>query len=197
MLSYRNLKVVGVVLAMTIISCTKLDETLRSTLTSDQTATALGAQGTALLLQAAYSDIGTPFCGDQGQVLSLEENSSDISLVPTRGGDWDDNGAWRIIHAHNFNAGDGNTLNAFNNLNKLNFDATNVLAFNPTAAQAAQARFLRALSLYTLLDLFNQYPIRQPGENLLNAPTVKTGAEAVQFIIDELTAVIPIWLQVE
>jgi hypothetical protein len=66
-----------------------------------------------------------------------------------------------------------------------------VLAFNPTPAQAAQARFLRALSLYTLLDLFNQYPIRQPGENLLNAPTVKTGAEAVQFIIDELTAVIP------
>ena len=62
MLSYRNLKIVGVVLTMTIISCTKLDETLRSTLTSSQTSSALGAQGTQLLLQAAYSDIGTPFC---------------------------------------------------------------------------------------------------------------------------------------
>jgi len=191
MLSYRNLKIVGVLLTITMLSCTKLDEHLRSTLTSDQTSSALGAQGTQLLLQAAYTDIGTPFCGDQGQVLSLEENSSDISLVPTRGGDWDDNGSWRIIHAHNFNANDANTLNAFNNLNKLNFDATNVLAFKPTASQAAQARFLRALALYTLLDLFNQYPFRQPGENLLNAPEVKTGADAVQFIIDELTAVIP------
>ncbi len=191
MLSYRNLKIVGVLLTITIVSCTKLDEKLRSNLTSDQTSSALGAAGTELLLQAAYKDIGGPFLNDQGQVLSLQENSSDLSLVPTRGGDWDDNGAWRIIHAHQFNADDANTLNTFNNLNKLNFDATNVLAFSPSASQAAQARFLRALSLYTLLDIFNQYPIRQPGENLLNAPEVKTGAPAVQFIIDELTAIIP------
>jgi starch-binding outer membrane protein, SusD/RagB family len=191
MLSYRNLKIVGVLLSITIISCTKLDEKLRSNLTSDQTANALGAAGTDLLLQTAYKDIGGPFLNDQGQVLSLQENSSDLSLVPTRGGDWDDNGSWRIIHAHQFNADDANTLNCFNNLNKLNFDATNVLAFNPSASQSAQARFLRALSLYTLLDIFNQYPIRQPGENLLNAPEVKTGAPAIQFIIDELTAIIP------
>jgi len=191
MLSYRNLKIVGVLLTITILSCTKLDEKLRSNLTSDQTANALGSAGTDLLLQTAYKDIGGPFLNDQGQVLSLQENSSDISLVPTRGGDWDDNGAWRIIHAHQFNADDANTLNAFNNLNKLNFDATNVLAFNPSPSQSAQARFLRALALYTLLDIFNQYPIRQPGENLLNAPEVKTGDAAVQFIIDELTTITP------
>ncbi|HEY0432649.1 MAG TPA: hypothetical protein VGC95_02180, partial [Chitinophagaceae bacterium] len=191
MLSYKNLSVVGSLLAVTLLSCTKLDEGLRSSLTSAQTASALGSAGTQLLLQAAYTDIGTPFCGDQGQVLSLEENSSDISLVPTRGGDWDDNGSWRIIHAHQFNSNDANTLNTFNNLNKLNFDATNVLAFKPAATQAAQARFLRALSLYTLLDLFGEYPVRQPGDNLLNAPQVKAGADAIQFIIDELTAALP------
>src|SRR4029078_6326647 len=191
MLSYRNLKIVGVLLTITILSCTKLDEKLRSNLTSDQTANALGSAGTDLLLQTAYKDIGGPFLNDQGQVLSLQENSSDISLVPTRGGDLDDNGAWRIIHAHQFNEDDANTLNAFNNLNKLNFDATNVLAFNPSPSQSAQARFLRALALYTLLDIFNQYPIRQPGENLLNAPEVKTGDAAVQFIIDELTTITP------
>jgi len=50
---------------------------------------------------------------------------------------------------------------------------------------------LRALSLYTLLDLFGQYPVRNPGDNLLNAPTVKSGADAIQFIIDELTAILP------
>ncbi len=191
MVSYKNLKIVAGLLTITILSCTKLHEGLRSTLTSDQTSSALGAQGTQLLLQAAYTDIGTPFCGDQGQVFSLEENSSDISLVPTRGGDWDDNGTWRIVHNHTFNSGDGNMLNAFNNLNKLNFDATNVLAFSPTTPQAAQARFLRALALYTILDLWGQYPYREPGDNLLNAPTVKSGADGIQFIIDELTAIMP------
>ena len=137
MLSYRNLKIVGVLLTMTILSCTKLDEKLNSTLTSEQTANALGAQGTDLLLQAAYTDLGTPFCGDVGEVLNLQENSADQSLVPTRGGDWDDNGAWRIIHAHQFNADDAATLATFNNLNKLNFDATNVLAFSPCTTQGA------------------------------------------------------------
>ncbi len=171
--------------------CTKLDEKLNSTLTNSQTANALGSNGTALLLKAAYADIATPFCNDQGQVLDLTGNSSDESLVPTRGGDWDDNGAWRSIHAHTWNADHGHILNTFNNLNKLNFDATNVLQFTPTKSQAAEAKFLRALALYQLLDLFGQYPIRNPGDNLLNAPEVKTGSAAVDFIISELTTILP------
>lgn len=191
MVPYKNLKIVGVLIAVAIVSCSKLDEDLGSTLTNDQTASSLGPQGTQLLLEAAYKDILTPFCSDAALVLSLEGNSSDESLVPTRGGDWDDNGDWRVIHNHTWNADHSAILATFNNLNKLNFDATNVLAFNPSATQAGQARFLRAFSLYYLLDLFGQYPFREPGENLLNAPTVKSGAEAAQFIIDELNAVLP------
>ena len=171
--------------------CTKLDEKLHSTLTNDQTANALGAGGTDLLLKAAYADIATPFCNDQGQVLDLTGNSSDESLVPTRGGDWDDNGAWRSIHNHTWNADHDHILNTFNNLNKLNFDATNVLAFSPTKLQAAEAKVLRVLALYQLMDLFGQYPFRNPGDNLLNAPEVKTGAAAVDFLISELTTVLP------
>jgi len=177
---------IGIILA----SCTKLDEKLNSTLTNQQTAAALGANGVQLLLQAAYNDLAAPFTA-QDQIQDLQENSSDAAVVPTRAGDWDDNGDWRTMHQHTWNADRSHILNVFNNLNKLNFDATNVLGFSPTAAQAAQARFLRAFSLYYLLDMFGQYPIRNPGENLLNAPDVKTGAEAADFIISELTAAIP------
>lgn len=174
-----------------LAGCTKLDERLQSTLTNTQAANALGAQGTQLLLQTAYADIATPFFGDVGLVYNLQGNSSDESLVPTRGGDWDDNGAWRVVHNHTWNADLGALLTTFNLLNKLNFDATNVLAFGPTPVQEAEARFLRAISLYTLLDLFDQYPIRNPGDNLLNAPEVKFGAEAVDFIISELETILP------
>src|SRR3712207_2831375 len=86
-----------------LAGCTKLDESLNSTLTSAEASSALGAQGTALLLQAAYADIAVPF-HNQDQVFSLQENTSDESLVPTRGGDWDDNGAWRVLHAHTWDA---------------------------------------------------------------------------------------------
>ncbi len=174
-------------LTVAILSgCTKLNESLNSTLTSAEVSATPGS--TAGLIAAAYSDL-TGLLHSQDQLFSLQENSTDESLVPTRGGDWDDNGVWRVIHSHNWNADHGQILSVFNGLNKLNFDATNVLLFKPSASQAAQARFLRAFALYNLLDLYGQYPFREPGENLLNAPVVKTGAEAIDFIISELNAV--------
>ncbi|MEO6813037.1 MAG: RagB/SusD family nutrient uptake outer membrane protein [Ginsengibacter sp.] len=190
MLRYKKVIALALPLSILIAGCTKLDEKLNSRLTNSQTSTALGAGGTGLLLQAAYADIAGTF-SSQDQVFSLQENTTDESLVPTRGSDWDDNGVWRVLHAHTWNADHQQLLNVFNSLNKLNFDATNVLAFNPTKPQAAEARFLRALSLYYILDLYGQYPFRNPGDNLLNAPEVKTGSAAIDFIISELTAILP------
>ena len=182
-------KVVALFLAWGVVGCTKLDENLNSTLTNQQTADALGASGTGLLLKTAYNDLATPF-NDVEQLINLTGNASDESLVPTRGGDWDDNGKWRATHAHTWNADLAACLLTFNSLNKINFDATNVLAFNPTPQQAAEAKFIRAYALYNLLDLFGQYPFRNPGDNLLNAPEVKTGAAAIDFIISELNGIL-------
>ena len=188
MIKSFKLKVFGLVL-VTAVGCTKLDEHLNSTLTNTQTANALGSAGVGLLLQAAYSDIGGPFTA-QDLIFSLQENTTDESLVPTRGGDWDDNGVWRVVHSHGWDANHSQVLNVYNALNKINFDATNVLAFSPNAQQAAEARFIRALSLYQLLDLYGQFPVRNPGDNLLNAPQVYAGAAGADFIISELNAII-------
>ncbi len=188
MIKSFKLKVFGLVL-VTAVGCTKLDEHLNSTLTNSQTANALGSAGVGLLLQAAYSDIGGPFTA-QDLIFSLQENTTDESLVPTRGGDWDDNGVWRVVHSHGWDANHSQVLNVYNALNKINFDATNVLAFSPNAQQAAEARFIRALSLYQLLDLYGQFPVRNPGDNLLNAPQVYAGAAGADFIISELNAII-------
>ena len=188
MIKSFKLKVFGLVL-VTAVGCTKLDEHLNSTLTNTQTANALGSAGVGLLLQAAYSDIGGPFTA-QDLIFSLQENTTDESLVPTRGGDWDDNGVWRVVHSHGWDANHSQVLNVYNALNKINFDATNVLAFSPNAQQAAEARFIRALSLYQLLDLYGQFPVRNPGDNLLNAPQVYAGAAGADFIISELSAIV-------
>src|SRR5450631_3528503 len=187
----KYLKLSALLVLAGIAGCTKLTESYKTTVPGDQAAAALGPAGVGLLLTTAYNDMITPFISDQGEVFSLEENSTDESLVPTRGGDWDDNGVWRVVHNHSWNADHAQVLSVYNNLNKLNFDATNVLAFSPSKAQAAQARFLRALSLYYLLDLYNQFPFRNPGDNLLLAPKVYTGDSAVLFIINEVTTVLP------
>lgn len=186
--TYKYLVLLCIIAAAS--GCTKLNEDLNSTFTNGQVSSALGANGTALLLNAAYSDLGGPLTA-QDLLFSLQENTSDEALVPTRGGDWDDNGVWRVLHAHTWNADHQYILNVFNALNKASFDATNVLAFNPTPAQAAEARFIRALVLYYLLDLYGQYPIREPGEDLRKAPLVRSGADAINFIISELNAILP------
>ena len=192
MIHYKKItKMALLVLAVGVMAgCTKLDGKLNSTLSTSQAAAALGPAGTGYILSGAYADLAG-FLGYQDGLFSLEENTSDESLVPTRGGDWDDNGVWRVLHNHTWDANHGQILNVFNALNKLNFDATNVLGYGPTPAQAAQAKVLRAYALYYLLDLYGQFPIRNPGDNLLLAPDVKTGADGVNFIISELKAAIP------
>lgn len=192
MTTYKNIKnIVLLFLAFGVVSgCTKLQGKLNSTLSTSQTAASLGAAGTGFLLNAAYVDLTGIWSGQDG-VFSLEENTADESLVPTRGGDWDDNGVWRVLHNHTWDANHGQILSVFNALNKLNFDATNVLGYGPTPAQAAQAKVLRAYSLFYLLDLYGQFPVRNPGDNLLLAPTVLTGADAVKFIVDDINAALP------
>lgn len=191
MKKYNNvLKLSGLFIALgAIVSCTKLNENLNSTLTNGQVTSSFGAAGPQLILSGAYADL--TFLAGQDQLFSLEENSTDESLVPTRGGDWDDNGVWRVIHAHTWTADHAQILNVFNNLNKLNFDATNVLGFNPTPAQAAQAKVLRAFALYYLLDLYGQYPVRNAGDNLLLAPVVRSGEVGIDSIINDITLAIP------
>lgn len=190
--AYKYLTVVSLFFVIaTTFSCTKLDQKLNSSLTSDQAANALGANGTQLILQSAYNDLGAPY-GTMGGVFALEEVTADETVVPTRAGDWDDNGAWRALKKQTFGpTGVNNIRDVFNNLNRLSFDATNVLAFTHTPAQAAEARFLRALALYQLLDLYGQFPFREAKENLLNAPKVYSGDSAVQFIINEVNTILP------
>jgi starch-binding outer membrane protein, SusD/RagB family len=190
MSSSKYFKLSAALLILGAVGCTKLKESYTTTVPIDQAVNSLGPGFPGLLLTAAYNDIPGAFVG-QDEVFSLEENSTDESLVPTRGGDWDDNGVWRVIHNHTWNADHGQVLQVYNNLNKLNFDATNVLQFSPSTSQAAEARFLRAFALYFLLDLYNQYPFRNPGDNLLLPPKVYTGDSAVSFIISELTTILP------
>ena len=188
----KHIKKSAIALVLTVsigfMSCTKLDEKLNSSLTADQAqAILLKSTDVSVLLQACYD--GLQGFQSQDVATSLEENSSDESLVPTRGGDWDDNGVWRVIHAHTWNADHSQVNNVFNSLLGLEFNTTNVLSFSPNASQAAEARFLRAFAMYTVLDLYGQVPFREAGENLLNAPKVLSGADAATFIIGELNAI--------
>jgi hypothetical protein len=79
----------------------------------------------------------------------------------------------------------------FKSLGGVVFAATDMLQYNPTTQQTAEARFLRAWAMYWLLDLFDQVPYREPGENLVQPAKVLKGLVALDSIISEINKVLP------
>lgn len=170
------------VIAGLAISCTDLDEQLRSELEQG-----VSTVNTTDLLIGAYTALNEPYQQEQRWVL--EEISTDAAIAPTRGGDWDDNGMHRAIHLHTWNADNGYMNNTFNRLLTVQFQASNVLRNDPSAQQAAEARFIRALSMFDVLDLWGVVPYREDLEDFRTNPTTLQTQEAIDFIASELNAI--------
>jgi hypothetical protein len=168
--------------AFVLFSCTKLDENFRSSL--EQSASNPAA---ADLLTTAYNSLNGPF--QTGDFWHIQQHTSDETIAPTRGPDWDDNGQWRALHAHTWNDNQGQIVGAFSGLLSTQFNASFVLQYNPTPRQAAEARFIRALSVFTVLDGWNQVPFREDLNDYKIDPKTLKGPEAADFVISELTAI--------
>jgi len=176
--------------SFTFLSCTKLEEEFNGNLTTEQVGAGGGGGNAAALLKGVYDNIRLPFTNHE-HVYALWEVTTDEILVPTRGPDWDDNGIWRVLYSQKW-TGDHNFIRGlFNSLNGVVYSATELLRFNPTPQQAAEARFLRAMAQFMLLDGWDQVPYREPGGNALEAPQVRKGAEALTYIMSEINAVMP------
>ncbi|WP_109695472.1 RagB/SusD family nutrient uptake outer membrane protein [Chitinophaga deserti] len=173
--------------ALALGGCTKLDEKLGSTLERSQAEKVIKVNS---LLINAYNDMQLPY-QDQSNFWALQEMPSDEAVAPTRGGDWDDNGVWRSLKLHTWTPEHSMIQATFTNLLLLQFSATNVLNFQPSKQQAAEARFIRALCMFSTLDGWGQVPYREPNENLLLPPKVLSASDAIAFIIAELNAIIP------
>jgi len=171
-------------------SCTKLNEGLGGSNLIVYNPSAGTASASGVLI-TAYGDLS--FLHGQDQLFSLEENTTDECLVPTRAGDWDDNGVWRVLHAHAWDATHGQSASVFSNLGTLESDATTVLASNPTPEQAAEATFLRSFAQFYFLDLYGQVPYRTvPNYNTVNAAPVMSPQEAIDTLVNNLTGIIPV-----
>lgn len=184
----RNLLILGLVLLFA--ACTDLEETLNEDLTEAEANEFFNESAdVSSLLQSAYFGLR----GFQSQEFfwALQEHTSDEVIPPTRGPDWDDNGVWRVLHDHTWPADNIRFEDTFNQLLQNVFATTNILTFNVNAQQAAEARFIRAFTMLALVDGWGKVPFREPGDNLLEAPRVLTGAEAVEFIISEVEDVLP------
>ncbi|TDE13155.1 RagB/SusD family nutrient uptake outer membrane protein [Dyadobacter psychrotolerans] len=172
-----------ILLGISLFSCTDLDEQLNS----DLEETSTGNINPAGLLISAYSSLNNPY--QQDNRWCLQQLSSDEAVAPTRGGDWDDNGTHRAIHLHTWNADNSYMSNTFGGLLTAIFQSSNVLRYSPSAQQAAEARFIRALAMFDVLDLWGVVPYRENLDDFRELPKTLSSQEATDFIISEVNAI--------
>lgn len=168
------------------VSCTNLDEEILDGVAI--TTTGGATVNTSATLVSAYEGL-RDFNG-QGGVYAMDEMSTDAMVGPTRGGDWDDNGAWRQIHTHTWAPDHPEVRNAWNSLLSNAYKCNLVIENGGTASQVTQARFLRAWYYYNVVDLFGQVPYRPAGSLLTDDPKVWQRGEATDFVISELEAIL-------
>jgi len=188
-------KIILVLTSVLIISsCTKLDETLKSeTPFNPSGGGGGGVISPASLLNGAYRSIENLY-NNQERLFASFEHTTDESVGPTRGGDWDDNGIWRVYHNHKWNDEHAYLTATYRQLAQSQFAATTVLDIpTATSQQKAEATFLRALAMWYALDGWDQVPFRATtlGDLTNELPEVKKGTECADFLIAELNAAIP------
>ena len=101
-----NLRGLFLMTAVLCFTACDLDEELREDLTEEQSDEFFGNASPDQLeaiVNGAYNTFNLPF-QDQSRFWAAQEHTGDLAIGPTRGGDWDDGGVWRVLHDHTWSA---------------------------------------------------------------------------------------------
>ncbi len=172
-------------------SCTDLEETPYSLLNPSnfyQTEAELTAA-----VVPVYNSLSPAQWGD---VMHLQEVSSDAIVVPTRGGDWDDGGVWRALQLHTWDATlgfvAGGWSNAFGGIARANSTLDALGRAEQTdlvLTYTAETKVLRALFYWWLIDLYGNVPLVTVAEvDTKNPPSQTPRAEVFDWIVSEIIA---------
>lgn len=176
-------------------TCTKLTEVPHDALTpstafhTDQEILA-GLAGVYAQMRAAE---------DNGHFAAMEELSTDVLVVPTRGSDWYDNGQWLDIHKQIWSANSSGSLSfltgswndLFSGVAKANLLIDVVAKAAPANKDTvtAELRVLRAWYYYMLQDMFGAVPLVTTTE--LQQVARSARPQVFSFIESEITQSIP------
>lgn len=182
-------------LALAFGSCTDLEEVPFTNLASsnfNQNADQVGAS-----IRGVYATLANPY--DWRYQFLLNDVTTEVGIVPTRGGGWNCCGE-RPYHEHTWDAATEYTQRNYSFysdiIGRANFLLENVNDTETFSNEIAEARFLRALAYYQMMDLFGNVPIvtvsvQDPNDLAGNQPLGEQRAKVFAFVEEELRAVIP------
>jgi starch-binding outer membrane protein, SusD/RagB family len=184
-----------VVLLLTVVSCTKLNENdyLFDTVNSNnfyQTDAELSSA-----VGAAYSNLAK--MASNSTFIPSEEVTTDECVVPTRGPDWGDGGRWVRLQTHTYNSADPDPINDWNfcytGINTCNRLIATLSKYTNTKIPGyiAELKGLRAIYYLWLLDWFGNVPISIDFTSAVS-PSTSTRDQVYTLVESELLAAAPL-----
>ena len=144
-----------------------------------------------------YSQIGSDrtgegLAGTYRGVYDLNTFTTDEAILPTRGGDWYDGGLWERLYLHTWENGEAPVKNAWNYLYKIIVLANQAIEdLSEYPAWRQEARAVRALYYYYLLDMFGRVPIVTSPSVAMADVEQSERASVFKFVTTELEEILP------
>ena len=135
---------------------------------------------------------GEGLAGTYRGVYDLNTFTTDEAMLPTRSGDWYDGGLWQRLYLHSWETGEEPVKNAWNYLYKVIVMANQAIVdLKDYPVWRQEARALRALYYYYLLDLFGRVPIVTSPDIAMADVAQSSRADVFRFVTRELEEVVP------
>ena len=185
--SFIVLKLMLALVLLSDVSCTNLDEEVFDRITAENFLKSEAEL--TLMLGEAYASLHA----FQGDTYSMMELSSDELVLPTRQQLWYDGGHWIRMHQHNYTPDDPLVASAWDFCYK-GIDKCNRIIFQFKKLNTpdidvliAEAKALRALFYYWLLDLYGNVPLLDRFDVSAGfQPITKKRREVYEFVESEL-----------
>ena len=175
-----------------VMSCTNLDETLYSQVTSDNFFKTEEERTTAVA--AAYTVLY--FWGSHNGYWSYQSVTTDEMAIPVKGNDWLDGNQWVFAHRHTYNPQAEGLNNMWNDLfrgvNTCNRLIAQFSALSGVDAITAEVKALRAFYYYLLMDNFGGVPLVTSFGGAEKNPARATRQQIYDFVVAELETNIPL-----
>ena len=138
------------------------------------------------------NQMGEGLAGTYRGVYDLNTFTTDEAMLPTRSGDWYDGGLWQRLYLHTWETGEEPVKNAWNYLYKVIVMANQAIVdLKDYPAWKQEARALRAMYYYYLLDLFGRVPIVTSPDIAMADVAQSSRADVFRFVTQELEEVVP------
>lgn len=147
-----------------------------------------------------YSAIGNGIYGDAGSAIhTLQEFSSDATMLPGRQGDWVDGGKWQNMFLHNFESSVDSYRDVWNHIYKIiglcNSSIDKLSTYEADNANYKkyiyELRALRALYYYYAMDLWGQVPLVTSSKVSTTEVAQSGRSDVFKFVTTELADCLP------